>query len=692
MGESPASGLPPKRFAIQVGLALSLFLAFLDLVVATNAQSIEIHSAVVLLGPLVGMFAAVLAVYGAGLLLIAVPLKRVTSLETQGLTVAVAVSVAAPFLFSIVWSQALSEGTVFPRPLILGLGLSCWAFVVTYLAWEGLAKFPRAPNFVLRIGFSMPFVLAETFAFQWLIREVVGVQRSWGFFLLLALYLAVCAVTIRYFTRPNHARPVFGGLISLSAALCLSLAGSFTIENFSRPSLPPASERAHRTRRVVLLTVDTLRRDALSCYGGRTQTPYIDRLAEDGILFENAYAPAPWTLPSLVTILSGLSPWVHGVRRLEHRVPSGLPSLAAFLKRDGYATALIGSNPVLTLSGSKPSFFEGFDTYDLYPKHHRPLTQGHQIALRILPTAFGDIASTDHLTRLAQRWVGSYRSRDFFLWLHYYDPHMPYDPPAAFLPGGEPDPAIGKRYDNRMMSDIREGAFRPSRRAMEWVRALYLGETRYVGDRIGRFIATLKDLGLYDDTLIVFTSDHGEEHYEHRGIDHGHSLYEELLRVPLIVKLPGSTVKAEIEQTVSLESVLPTILDLCNIEFDPGAFSARSLHSLWTGAPSSNREGPVFSTGLMIYEEREAVVFDGLKYIRAVDWPREELYDLERDPGEKNNIAFLRADRVAQARELLAAKTANSAKLRKLYGLGPVRDVPLDAATIERLRSLGYVQ
>ena len=187
----------------------------------------------------------------------------------------------------------------------------------------------------------MPFVLAETFAFQWLIREVVGVQRSWGFFLLLALYLAVCAVTIRYFTRPNHARPVFGGLISLSAALCLSLAGSFTIENFSRPSLPPASERAHRTRRVVLLTVDTLRRDALSCYGGRTQTPYIDRLAEDGILFENAYAPAPWTLPSLVTIPSGLSPWVHGVRRLEHRVPSGLPSLAAFLKRDGYATALM---------------------------------------------------------------------------------------------------------------------------------------------------------------------------------------------------------------------------------------------------------------------------------------------------------------------------------------------------------------
>ena len=638
------------------------------------------------------MFAAALGAYAAGWLLIAVPLRRFTSLQTQGLTVAVAAFVAAPFLFSIVGSQASTDGTVFLGPLVFGLALSCLALVVAYLAWEGLARFPRGPNFVLRIGFSMPFVLAALFAFQWLIREVVGVQRSWGFFLLLALYWAVCAVTIRFFTRPSHDQKVFGGLLSLSAALCLSLAGSFTIENLSTPSLPPASERAHRIRRVILLTVDTLRRDALSCYGGRTETPNIDRLAKDGILLENAYAPGPWTLPSLATILFGVSPWVHGATRLGHAVPTGLPSLAAFLKRDGYATASIGSNPVVILPGPQPSLSRGFDDYDFYPKHHRPLTKGHQIALRFSPTAFGDTASTNDLTRLAQEWVTNYQERDFSLWLHYLDPHLPYEPPAAFFPEGQPDSDIGKRFLRGRMNEIREGAFRPSRRAMEWVRALYLGETRYVDDRIGRFIATLKNLGLYDDTLIVFTSDHGEEHYEHRGIDHGHSLYEELLRVPLIVKLPGSTVKAEIEQTVSLERVLPTILDLCNIEFDREAFSGRSLQSLWTGTPSSNRGAPVFSTGLMIYEEREAVVFDGLKYIRSLDWPREELYDLERDPGEKNNIAFLGADTVAQARELLAAKTAKSAKLRKLYGLGPVRDVPLDPEAIERLRSLGYVQ
>ena len=320
------------------------------------------------------------------------------------------------------------------------------------------------------------------------------------------------------------------------------------------------------------------------------------------------------------------------------------------------------------------------------------MTEGHRIALRLLPTAFGAIAATDHLTRLAERWVSSYRDREFFLWFHYYDPHVPYEPPAAFSPSGEPDPAIGERFAGEHMKEIHKGTFRPSRRAMDWIRSLYHGEVRYVDDRIGRFIATLKDLGLYDDALIVFTSDHGEEHYEHRSIDHGHSLYEELLRVPLIVKLPGSTVKFEIEQAVSLESVLPTILDLCNIEFDRGVFSGRSLQSLWTDAPSSNSEAPVFSTGLDIYEEREAVVFDGLKYIRSLDWSREELYDLDSDPDEKNNIAFLHADKVAQARELLAAKTAKSAKLRKLYGLGPAPDAPLDAETMERLRSLGYVQ
>ena len=538
----------------------------------------------------------------------------------------------------------------------------------------------------------MPFVLAETFAFQWLIREVVGVQRSWGFFLLLALYLAVCAVTIRCLTRPNHDQKVFGGLISLSAVLCLSLAVSFTIENLSMGSLPGASGRLHRIRRVILLTVDTLRRDALSCYGGRTQTPYIDRLAKDGILFENAYAPGPWTLPSFATILSGVSPWVHGATRLGHAVPTGLPSLAAFLKRDGYATAAIGSNPVLIPRGSDPSFFEGFDDYDFYPKHHRPVTQGHQIALRFFPTAFGDTASTDHLTRLAQRWVSSYRDREFFLWFHYYDPHVPYEPPAAFSPPGDPDPTIGKRFDGERRQKIREGAFRPSAEAMDWVRALYHGEVRYIDDRIGRFIATLKDLDLYEDTLIVFTSDHGEEHYEHRSIGHGHSLYEELLRVPLIIKLPGSSVRTKVGQNVPLESIVPTILDLCGGEFDTQAFSGTSLRGHWENETSSRTEAPVFSTGLAVYEEREAVVFDRLKCIRSLDSAQEELYDLGSDPEEKSNVAFLHADKVAEGRKLLAANAAKSAKLRKLYGLGPAQDAPLDPEAIERLRSLGYVQ
>ena len=692
MGQSPAGGLTPRRFAIQVGLALSLSLAFLDLVAATHKQPIETDSAFALLGPLVGMFAAALGAYGVGWLLIAVPLKRFTSLRTQGLTVALAAFVAAPFVFSIAAAHASAEGGRLLPALNLGLGLSCSGFLLAYLAWEGLSNFPSAPDFVLRIGFSAPFVLAETFAFQWLAREAVGLQRSWGFFLLLVLYLAVCGVTMGYFTRLGRDKKVFAGLLSLSAALVLSLAASFAIENFATPSPPPASGPPSRIRHVILLTVDTLRRDALSCYGGGTPTPNIDRLAEDGILFENAYAPSPWTLPSFVTILSGLSPWVHKATRLEYAVPAGLPSLAAFLKKEGYLTASIGSNPVVMLPGPQPALSSGFDDYDFYPKNHRPLTQGHRIALRLLPTAFGDVASTDHLTRRAQHWVDSYRDREFFLWFHYYDPHIPYAPPPAFFPQSQPDPAIGERFAGKRMKEIRKGAFRPSPAAMNWVEALYHGEVRYVDDRIGRFIATLKDLDLYEDALILVTSDHGEEHYEHGGIDHGHSLYEELLRVPLIVKLPGSTVKDEIEQAVSLESVLPTILDLCNIEFDRGAFSGRSLQGLWTDARSSNSETPVFSTGLLIYEEREAVVFDGLKYIRSLDWPREELYDLESDPGETNNIAFLHADKVAQARELLADKAAKGARLRKLHGLGPVPDAPLDAETIERLRSLGYAQ
>ena len=691
MEESPAGGLPPKRFDIQVGLTLSLSLAFPDLVAATHKQPIEIDSAFALLGPLVGMFAAALGAYGAGWLLIVVPLRRFSVLKPRSLTVAVAIFVAAPWLFSIFSSPGYRAGAVFPERLIFGLGLSCLGFVAAYLAWEGLAKFPRAADFVLQTGFSAPFVLAETFAFQWLARKTVGTQQSWGFFLLLALYLAVCGLTIRSFTRPSRDKKVFAGLVSLSAALGLALAASFAVENFATRSPPPASGPPNRIRHVILLTVDTLRRDALSCYGGRTPTPNIDRLADDGILFENAYAPSPWTQPSFVTMLSGLSPWVHQATRLERPVPTGLPSLAAFLKKEGYLTASIGSNPVLMLPGPQPSLSPGFDDYDFYPKHHRPVTEGHRIARRLLPTAFGDIASTDHLTRRAQHWVDRYRDREFFLWFHYYDPHIPYHPPPAFFPQGRPDHTIGTLFDDKRMEEIKKGAFRPSPKAMDWIRALYHGEVRYVDDRIGRFVATLKNLDLYEDTLIVFTSDHGEEHYEHRGIDHGHSLYEELLRVPLIVKLPGSSVRTKIGQIASLESVLPTILDLCGVKFDPSTFSSPSLKSHWESAPSSSVDGPVFSTGLMV-PEREAVVFDGMKYIRSADSPREELYDLESDPGETNNIAFLHADKVARARELLADKATKGARLRKLHGLGPAPDAPLDAETIERLRSLGYVQ
>ena len=692
MEEPLVTSLPPKRFAILVGLSLSLSVAFLDLVVATNTQLIVISSGVVFFGPLVAMFAAVLTAYAAGLLVLAAPLRRFTSLRLHGLTVGVAAFVAVPFVIRIIgWEASTQSGT--RQPAVLAeLALSCLGFLVVYLAWEGIGKFPRSFDFVLYAALSIPILLSGTFGFQWLVRETVGRSRSWEFFLLLLLYLVVCGAAIRYLTRPKHPQRTRAALSGLAAAVSLGLAISFAVESVPPPSLPPAPNGHHTVRRIILLTVDTLRRDALSCYGGRTQTPYIDRLAEDGILFENAYAPAPWTLPSLATILSGLSPWVHGVRRMDDQVPAGLPSLASFLRKDGYATGGIGSNYFLPTKGSYASLSVGFDNYDTYPVYHRPLTQGRDIVLRFSPTAFGETVSTADLTRLAQEWVTNHQYRDFFLWLHYLDPHLPYEPPQDFFPRGEPDPTIGLRYDKETLLRARQGSLILSATAIKWVRALYHGEVRYVDDRVGRFLRTLKDLGLYEDSLIVFTSDHGEEHYEHRGIDHGHSLYEELLRVPLIVKLPGSTVKAEIEQTVSLESVLPTILDLCNIEFDRGAFSGRSLQSLWTDAPSSNSEAPVFSSGLMIYEEREAVVFDGLKYIRSLDWPREELYNLESDPKEQKNIAFLQPERVAKARELLRAKAARGTELRKLHGFGRSENAPRDPEAIERLRSLGYAQ
>ena len=688
MAEFFGNGLSLKRLVLLMGLMASLSLPLLDLVVAAHRQTIDVSSAWAFTTPLAAFFLVVLLAYLVGVVGIIVPLAKFGKMEPRLGLVSLAAALATP-----AWLYNPDGAAwILPIRILIVVALSCVVFTLVYFALEGAAKFPDRCDMFVRLTLGLPFLLLITFAFQWLRRELGVMSASWGLVLLLGVYLILCGVVALVCSRPGSTRKALPALLGFAAAVVLSPAVSYVVEKRSKEATPLMTSAAPTVPHVILLTVDTLRRDALSCYGGSNATPNIDGLAKDSIVFTNAYAPAPWTLPSFASMFTGVSPWVHRATRMRDALPHGLPTLAQNLGESGYITAAIGFNYFLTPHVSKRSMGRGFQYYDFYPKHFGPRTLAMNLFLHRFPNAFGFEATTDELTRMAAAWLTAHSDQSFFFWLHYLDPHIPYGPPEEFFPVGEPDPVVGARYTAEMLDRFRRGNWRLLPKTTQWLKELYLGEVRYVDNRIGRFLSTLENLGIYRDSLIILTTDHGEEHFDHGDLDHGQSLYNELIHIPLIIKLPRSSFTGTVDSAVSTLGLLPTVLELCDIKYRKEALSGVSLVPYWSSEGGPPPDQPIFATGLLCFDEREAVIFDGWKYIRSLDRDREELYDLRSDPGEASNVSFLHSDKLQEARALLKAKQAKSRALRELYGLGVDEPVRFDEGEIELLRSLGYAQ
>ncbi|MCH7872423.1 MAG: sulfatase-like hydrolase/transferase, partial [Planctomycetes bacterium] len=376
---------------------------------------------------------------------------------------------------------------------------------------------------------SVPVVLLAVLALLVIQSNSPLVGPAFG---VLGLWIGLFAITIAAIWRLRRS-PSVRGMAAACAALCglVALSGLGTLSPAT--ALAAADEsvsNAPTIKRVILLTVDTLRADALRVYSdGAPPTPNLSALAADSVVFDEAVSPAPWTLPAFSSIMTGLSPTVHQAIRSTSRLPD-VPTLAERMRASGYRTAAIGKNPyLLPLFGLS----RGFERYEMYPA-----PGGRSLGRALLgwafPERFALDVTTDGITRKAVRWLTENRERRFFLWLHYFDPHVPYEPPSAYLPKSTPPERIGTSFEDT--ARLREGYFVPTREEIEWLRGLYHAEVRYVDDNIGVLMAALKRLGIYEETLIVFTSDHGEEFAEHGGYDHGHTLYDELVRVPLFVK------------------------------------------------------------------------------------------------------------------------------------------------------------
>ena len=404
--------------------------------------------------------------------------------------------------------------------------------------------------------------------------------------------------------------------------------------------LPPGVDQQHLN--VLILTLDTMRWDRLGAYGdGRAETPNLDRLASEGVLFEQAITSVPLTLPAHSTIFTGMLPPRHGVRDNGGYVldPRHM-TLASILKNSGWSTgAFIGA----FVLDAKFGLDQGFETY------HDQFDVAKYKSISL-----GDIARTaGEVVDNALPWLESNSDRRFFAWLHFYDAHTPYDPPEPFK----------SRFHSQP----------------------YAGEIAYVDSQVGRVLQWLESKGLRDRTIVVAIGDHGESLNQHREATHGLFIYDATVRVPFIIRTPFDRLSGRrIASTVRSEDVMPTILDMLGQE-GPSEVQGHSLVPLLSGE-AADLELDAYSESLYAFNhygwsDLKALRSGRFKYIATT---RPELYDLERDPGESTNLYAERrslADRMAAELERLAAEEE----------LNESPPASVDPETRERLAALGYI-
>ncbi len=430
-----------------------------------------------------------------------------------------------------------------------------------------------------------------------------------------------------------------------------------------------------RPQNVVVIVVDTLRADHLGVYGySRETSPAIDALAADAVVYERAYSTAPWTMPSVASMLTGLSPNGHGLTRVE-ALPQEAVTLAEILGEQGYSTAAVVSHRLL---GRRFQFDQGFEIFDETPSR--------------VP-ARGIVAG--RVTRSAQEIVRELATRDrpFFLFAHYFDPHYPYVPHEQyeFAPEG-----VGRLDGTESIEELRGLADDLSPEEVAFVRDLYDEEIRHTDEGIGRLVSTLRELDLYDNTLLVITADHGEEFLEHGWIGHTRTLYDELVRVPLLVRAgKAGEHGTRSSAVVSLSALAPTILEILGLEGSGYDFEAEPLPGVMPDGDTTSRDAvlttvdyvPVMEKHAVKTTSKNALVAGRHKIIRDNLSGEIEVYDLNGDPGEMDNLAAGRVDLVRRLLPELEERHARS-------DLVPAQEEELDLPVelLEELRALGYAE
>jgi arylsulfatase A-like enzyme len=417
---------------------------------------------------------------------------------------------------------------------------------------------------------------------------------------------------------------------------------------FPAQDTPGTAPSAKEIRHVVLISIDTCRADHLSCYGySRRTSPNIDAVAAEGVLFNHVVTPVPITLPAHSSMLTGTVPPYHGVGDNNHfRLSSSNVTLAEILRENGFVTGAVVGSYILR---SHFGIAQGFDSYnDAFEiNENRPFFSGNE-------------RSAERVSYWGNTWLEQHRDEKFFLFLHYYDPHDPYELHKDFVFSSLPFVNLSKdRYD---------------------------GEIAYVDHYIGQVIRKLKELNLYDSTLLIITADHGESLGQHSEDTHGFFTYHSSIHVPLVMRVPGGPKGAVINDLAGIIDIVPTVCGSLGIDV-PEHVHGKDLNSFF-----SNKGGSV--EGRYLYCESLiptkfdlgplfGLVSDRWKYVHSL---RSELYDLRKDPYETKNLFTEQTQQAGIMREQLRL-------IFEDYRISDIVDnkMAVDEETRRRLQSLGYV-
>jgi len=459
------------------------------------------------------------------------------------------------------------------------------------------------------------------------------------------------------------------------------------------PTAPPPAKTAavpvsngHPVKHIILITVDTLRRDALGCYNPAVSTtPNIDQFARDGAIFTNAFSSAPWTYPSVASILTGLPPRIHQLTDGKTSLPDNTPTMAGALANAGYQTAALGFNGLLLPLSKLDTGFREYYWYPMEALAFPNFEAGITHHLLNLSTTLKPTATI--LTDFASLWLKQHARQDSFFWLHYFDPHMPYMPPDEFQPADPKQRAMGPQFWD--VKPARGGTIARTPEERAWIKALYDGEVAYLDREIGRLFDYLRKSGIYDDALIILTADHGEEFWDHDRFEHGHTLFNELVRVPFLIKPPKSHAPATIEAPVPTQAIMPTVLDLCAVPTDNPALLP-PLSPLLTGTGTYLQQ-PLYTGAALFHDHLEGVIFDDMKYIRATVSGHEQLYNLKVDPGEHDSLATRDLPSLEKGRQLLDAAMEADPKLAEQMGIRHDDKNHLNQQDVIKLQALGYL-